>query len=312
MKANSPQPKNPVPQRLTLEQKVRLLARRHRACERRRRRREIARGKVRSIAGCRKCRLLLALAILLICHSMKAATGSLFDTANQNYAAGHYVEAAHGFEQLIAREGFSVPVLFNLGNAWLKAGQPGRAILNYERARLLAPRDPGIAANLRLAREKANLVEPEAGIIKRLADTLGWNTLAWSGVLAMVGICVLVFVGRVRPEGSRATLRGLTGAGGCVLILSVLALAVRWQELDRAVVLSADTPVRIAPAQVAGVTFKLPAGEMVQAEKSHGNFLLVRTADGHSGWVDHDQVARVIGPFRESGDVIQSAKMKGG
>jgi tetratricopeptide (TPR) repeat protein len=42
----------------------------------------------------------------------------------------------------------SAPALFNRGNALVREGKLGPAILAYERAQQLAPRDPAIAANL--------------------------------------------------------------------------------------------------------------------------------------------------------------------
>ena len=52
--------------------------------------------------------------------------------------------AAHLAAELAERDGASVPVLYNLGNAAFRAGKPGEAILAYERA--LRPRPRGRAA----------------------------------------------------------------------------------------------------------------------------------------------------------------------
>ena len=67
-------------------------------------------------------------------------------------AAGDYPAAVRNYEQVLKRDGFSAPVLFNLGNAWLRLGKPARAILDYERALVLAPHNPAIEANLAAAR----------------------------------------------------------------------------------------------------------------------------------------------------------------
>ena len=66
------------------------------------------------------------------------------DAANTAYQAGRYEEAAKLFGQLIADRGYSAPLCFDLGNAEFKAGRMGPALLNYERARYLAPGDAGI------------------------------------------------------------------------------------------------------------------------------------------------------------------------
>ena len=45
--------------------------------------------------------------------------------------------------------GYSADGLYNLANSYARAGKPGLAVLNYERADLLKPNDPDIEANLR-------------------------------------------------------------------------------------------------------------------------------------------------------------------
>jgi len=232
--------------------------------------------------------------------SLQTLTANPFDQANQGYAAGHYTEAAHGFEQVIAQQGYSAPVLFNLGNAWLKAGEPGRAILNYERAQVLAPQDHAIARNLQSARKQAGVVVPEPGTLEQVARTLSWNALTWIGVAALLLACVSIFITRFRPSLPRTGLRFLIASGACALIMTAAALVVRWPELDRAIVLVPDTPARIAPADAAAVSFKLPGGGMVYARQTHGGFVLVRTDDGRSGWVNKNQVAKVLTLEREA------------
>ena len=40
-----------------------------------------------------------------------------------------------------APSGYSAPALYNRANAYARAGKPGLAVLNYERAKLLEPKD---------------------------------------------------------------------------------------------------------------------------------------------------------------------------
>ncbi len=52
--------------------------------------------------------------------------------------------------------GYSAAGLYNLANSYARAGKPGMAVLNYERARLLSPNDPDVEANLRFVRSSAH------------------------------------------------------------------------------------------------------------------------------------------------------------
>jgi hypothetical protein len=66
-----------------------------------------------------------------------------------------------------AQAGYSAADLYNAANAYARAGKPGMAVLHYERARLLAPNDPDIEANLRLVREPLRLPSESRNALAR-------------------------------------------------------------------------------------------------------------------------------------------------
>ena len=83
-----------------------------------------------------------------------AKPSDTMSTANQLYETGQYSQAVQAYQQLVD-QGFTDSALFyNLGNAYFKDGDYGRAIANYRRAQLLAPRDADIVTNLELARSR--------------------------------------------------------------------------------------------------------------------------------------------------------------
>ena len=66
----------------------------------------------------------------------------------ENYKIGNFTQAAQDFEA-VAKLNINNPYLFyNIGNAYLKSNDIGRAILWYERAKVLAPNDPDLNYNL--------------------------------------------------------------------------------------------------------------------------------------------------------------------
>ena len=86
-----------------------------------------------------------------------------FFRANALYADGRYGDAAAEYERVLATGVASANTWFNLGNARLKAGQIGPAVLAYKRAARLAPGDPDIRANLAFAREQGGLADAAPG-----------------------------------------------------------------------------------------------------------------------------------------------------
>jgi len=57
-----------------------------------------------------------------------------FTKANEEYAQGQFTEAISGYEGLVRAGQWSANLFYDLGNAYFRTGEFGRAILNYERA----------------------------------------------------------------------------------------------------------------------------------------------------------------------------------
>src|SRR3989475_11152109 len=131
---------------------------------------------------------LLWLILLLLCAWNVARADDVstaFDQANKLYEEGKFTEAAAAYEKML-RQGQASPALyFNLSNAFFKAGQAGRAVLNYRLAERLAPRDPGIRANLKFARNSVGAGAATPGWWQRWTSrlTLDEWTLPTSGAL---------------------------------------------------------------------------------------------------------------------------------
>src|SRR5665213_1190155 len=104
-----------------------------------------------SSGGHRMRALCVGLVLLLVTSTPVRAAQPMIVAAEHAAAAGDYPTAARNYEQVLERDGFSAPVLFNLGNACLLYTSPSRAILDYERALVLAPRSAAIEANLTAA-----------------------------------------------------------------------------------------------------------------------------------------------------------------
>jgi tetratricopeptide (TPR) repeat protein len=279
--------------RVSLEQKVRNLVRKHRADERRHKRE----GKTGAGSGFLHAGLvLLTFALLAACafsFTVKAANaGPAFDQANAAFASGNDRAAIAQYEAILAHNGSSAPVLFNLGNAYYHVGQFGKAILDYERAQILAPRDTSIATNLRLAREKAGVSAPALNEVEQAARILTPNTLAWIGSIALMTICLGIGVGRVVPRFSQVKI--IVGMAAVTLLVVTASFAIRWAEFSRAIVITANAPARIAPAGTAAESFALKAGEPVNIADTYGQFILAHTPDGRSGWIARADLARVL------------------
>jgi tetratricopeptide (TPR) repeat protein len=97
----------------------------------------------------------------------------LFDAAK---SADAYREAASLWESLLADGYQSGAVYYNLGNAYFRAGEYGKAIAAYRKAKPYRPRDPYLDANLReaLAVAPGRLPEPPSPWWRHVLFWNGW------------------------------------------------------------------------------------------------------------------------------------------
>ena len=192
-----------------------------------------------------------------------------------------------------AQDGYSAAGLYNLANSYARAGKPGMAVLNYERARLLAPNDPDVEANLQFVRSSAHLPPETHNTFERIAGTLNPSLLAWSGIagLIIVGACLLA--GRVSARHGRLRHAGIL-LGACLVALTVCNGIALWPKLHTGVVIVGATSVRVSPVPMGDALFTLPEGETVKLGAEHEGFTLVRTRTGRSGWVSKANVAAIV------------------
>src|SRR5213078_3265428 len=88
-----------------------------------------------------------------------AQTDADFTKANEEFAQGHFKEAIAGYEALVSAGQWNPNLFYDLGNAYFRTKDFGRAILNYERALALDRHHPEARANLRIARDESRALE---------------------------------------------------------------------------------------------------------------------------------------------------------
>src|SRR5881398_4133538 len=122
--------------------------------------------------------------------SVFAQPDAEFAKANQAFAQGHFKEAIANYEALIRDGQWSANVFYDLGNAYFRTGDFGRAILNYERALALAQHHPEATANLQIARDEAHALELQPSWPERY---LQFATVNQYSVTAAVAFWVAAF-----------------------------------------------------------------------------------------------------------------------
>jgi len=245
----------------------------------------------------------LCMFALLTTTAIADEASTLFEQGNRAYEAGRYAEAAASYEKIIAAGRENWQLYYNLGNAYFKQRQLGRAILNYERARLLNPENEDVRFNLELA----NLsvidrvpVPPRSLIVGLLEDSLHAINLR-TAAMVTAGLWVLLFAiliarllargGMFHRLGQRLLWPGLT-------LWLVFAAVFGWQLYEKssyeyAIVLASRVVATSAPSPEATEVFTLHEGVRVQLESTSGDYRRIRLADGKVGWMPQSALARI-------------------
>src|SRR5258708_39384191 len=123
-----------------------------------------------------------------------------FAKANQEYAQGHFKEAIAGYETLVRAGQWNANLFYDLGNAYFRTRDFGRAILNYERALALDQHHPEATANLQIARDESRALELQPTRLERYLQFASVNQYSIAAAIAfwlgIFGIVVLIFARR--------------------------------------------------------------------------------------------------------------------
>jgi hypothetical protein len=244
----------------------------------------------------------------LLAGSPSATAAAKMRTANQLYEAGKIDLAVQAYEQLASQGVVDSALFYNLGNAYFKQGDSGRAIVNYRRAQKLAPRDSDIEANLALARAQAvDEFGPaaEAGFLSRFGQGVqGWFTLDELAMAALAGWILFVFllillISARAGSAWRRGLRYVLAAAAVVLVVGVLSLGSALhleQSQPEGVVVAAEVDVTSGPGAQYVTEFTLHSGAEVDLVEVRPNWVRLALPGGElEGWVPANSVESVRG-----------------
>jgi hypothetical protein len=188
---------------------------------------------------------------------------------------------------------FSADALYNLGNSYARAGRTGLAVLNYERASLLAPNDPDIDANLESVRAASHLPSTPKGTLARLLTIPSAGLVSWLALFGGIVAGAALLAARVWIP-YRWVGRGVAVLGIAPMGLAVGHAMALWPTLHAAVVVTNAAPARVTPVPMGDPLFTLPEGETVTLTAQHEQFLLIQTRTGKTGWVSGTEVVPVV------------------
>jgi tetratricopeptide (TPR) repeat protein len=221
----------------------------------------------------------------------------IFLKANTLYADGRYDEAANAYEQLLDRGIENGSLYFNLGNSYFKKGELGEAVLHYERAQRLIPRDSDLKSNYAFARSKITYSAP--GNPSWLMGAVGkFNMLTVNEMTIVVSfIFTCIFLILIMSLFIRKIRRHLPLALSLSIVVFVLFTGLlfhRVSALDKeAVILSERVDAKFEPLDNATIHFTLYEGMKVDMVDLKKEWTKVRRQDGKTGWIRNGEMGKI-------------------
>jgi len=217
---------------------------------------------------------------------------------NAAYERAEYFEAVDIYRSLLD-EGYEDPDLYyNLANAYLKAELLGWAILNYERALRLAPRDADVEANLAYARSRmVDIIASENApwLVSALASVhhlLGVPQTLWLTSTLWFAVAAVSILGVLRPAW-RNRVRILMLGLVVLVVLSGVSAAFKIYDLEArapGIVVVEEVQVMSGPGAEYAREFVLHAGTGVEVKRAYRGWLEVALSEEMRGWVSADAV----------------------
>lgn len=240
----------------------------------------------------------LFLLILLLAPIQKSAMGQahfFFQKGNEFYEKSQYTEAIEQYEAALKNRQASGSLYFNLGNAYYKLGMIGKAILNYERARLYLPNDEDVDFNLSIANLAVvdKIVMPPQFIVFKWLDDIRYflslPQLTWIVVVSYFFLALVIVI-RILNRGDKFLniLKISTIVLATVVLLFSLIFVSRLREnavTVPAIVLTEKVSVRSGPEASETEVFALHEGVKVFIMETSGTWSKIRLADGKIGWL---------------------------
>lgn len=231
----------------------------------------------------------------LFFFSQKSVANDLLQQAEKAYDAKKYKEAITDYEQLI-HDGFkSYQLYFNLGNAYYRNNELGKAIYYYELARKAEPNDEDVRINLGIASAKTiDKIDSKenffiSAVKTNLLSSFNTRTWAWFSILSLAIACVLFFV---FVNSSRFLVKRVSFLIACTLTITfVIIYSLGYSALKSksenkfGIILSKEVRVMNEPTPTATNKFNLHEGTKIRVVESNGDWVLIKLDNGNEGWL---------------------------
>ena len=237
--------------------------------------------------------------IIIACTLLTIPTFPSFEKANEYYIAEDYRKAVETYMAVVESGMVSAELYFNLGNSFFRLGDYPSAILYYEKAKRLSPKDEEILMNLGITNTKITdkfEVMPDiffihwwkvfSGFLTRDQWAVVFLLLVFASVLCLAWYFLAFSYGRKKLAFYVFVL---------FIVFSGTAFGAGFQQhreqtRPAGIIMKNKVNVSSSP-QTDRPKFVVHGGTKVDILDELGNYYRIRVADGNNGWISKDDLS---------------------
>ena len=216
--------------------------------------------------------------------------------ADSAYINNDFASAVYLYENILANQGESADIYYNLGNSYYKMDNIAKAIVNYEKALILNPADGDIRFNLELAQSKTvDKVTPMSEIflvtwmkdLTNLMSEKGWAKMGITTFILMLSMLALYFFSKKIALKKIGFISAV-----CLLFICVIANIFASSQKNKAgshgeaIIMAPSVTVKSTPNDGGTDLFILHEGHKVTIkDNTMREWKEIQLEDGNVGWV---------------------------
>ena len=222
-------------------------------------------------------------------------SNDLLKKAETAYEKREYKKAVEAYEELLKDGYTSYKLYYNLGNAYYRNHQLGKAIYNYERAKKLDHNDEDVKNNLTLAYTKTiDKIEVKenffiSAVKTNVLSSFTTTTWAWMTIGASVLFFLFLYLFLAGPNvfvKRTSFFVSIVVLIGFFIIYFLGNSAKNAKEQNNfAIITAAETKVFTEPTATSASKFGLHEGTRVRIVELNADWVLIKLENGNEGWL---------------------------
>jgi tetratricopeptide (TPR) repeat protein len=227
----------------------------------------------------------------------------MFRKANRFYKGKEYEKALELYLKIEDKGYAGGDLFYNIGNTYYRLNKLGYAILYYERALKMSPRDEDIQFNLKLANAKT---VDKLDEIPKIFLTVWWESLItltnYSGWALLIVVFLVLFLAALSLYflGRKLIYKKygfyLSSSLFAILVFLVIVFYSSYQietKTDYGILTSEMTIVKQAPDSQSGDAFIIHEGIKFTCEDQVGEWTKIKLVDGKIGWIEKSAFQKI-------------------